>query len=164
VKVSIGFLTMLAIVLAGCSGAAATREGVPATVTRTIVPSATAPSPVGSTDGETRTDEQGAVIFEVTPLTLDSPGDTLDFEVVMNTHSIDLGWDLAAQSVLQTDTGLEVRGTSWPVGNGHHYGGTLSFPAVTNDGENLLEGVGMLTLVIRGTDVPERLFVWELGS
>jgi hypothetical protein len=164
VKVSIGFLTMLAIVLAACSSAAATGQGVPATVTRTIVPSATAPSQVESTGGETRTDEQGAVVFEVTPLTLDSPGDTLDFEVVMNTHSVDLGWDLAAQSVLQTDTGLEVGGTAWPVGNGHHYGGTLSFPSVTDDGENLLEGVGMLTLVIRDTDVPERLFVWELGS
>jgi len=164
VKVSIGFLTMLAIVLAGCSGAAATGQGAPATATRTVVPSATAPSPVETTGEETRTDEQGAVVFEVTPLNLDSPGDTLDFDVVMNTHSVDLGWDLAAQSVLQTDTGLEVGGTSWPVGNGHHYGGTLSFAAVTDQGQDVLEEVSMLTLVIRDTDVPERLFVWELES
>jgi hypothetical protein len=163
-KGSAAIIVVPAMALAACSSAAATGQGAPATVTRTVVPSATAPSPVESTEGETRTDEQGAVVFEVTPVNLGSPEETLDFEVVMNTHSIDLGWDLAAQSVLQTDTGLEVGGTAWPVGNGHHYGGTLSFPSVTDDGENLLEGVGRLTLVIRDTDVPERLFVWELGS
>lgn len=48
----------------------------------------------------TRTDSQGAVEFAVTPLNLSEPGDTLDFDVSMNTHSVNLAWNLAAQSRL----------------------------------------------------------------
>lgn len=99
----------------------------------------------------------------MTPLNIDPPGASLDFDVSMNTHSVDLAWDLAAQSVLKTDTGLEVVGLSWPVGNGHHYAGTLSFPA-TAEGQPLLDGAATLTLLIRDTDVPERVFTWELSK
>jgi hypothetical protein len=108
-------------------------------------------------------DAQGAVEFVVTPLNLGAPGATLDFDVSMNTHSVDLGWDLAAQSALTTDTGLDVAGQIWPIGSGHHYAGTLSFPVTTADGAALLDGATTLTLVIRGTDVPERIFTWNLG-
>jgi hypothetical protein len=110
-----------------------------------------------------RADSQGAVKFVVTPLNLAASGETLDFDVSMNTHSVSVSWDLAAQSVLKTDTGLEMKGLSWPVGGGHHYGGTLTFPAKTPDGKALLEGAQTLTLTIRDTDVPERVFVWELS-
>lgn len=162
--------------LAGCSPADPSPGAGPAAATRTAVPSATAPAagavgpPQGaasleaSAAGETRTDEQGAVVFRVTPLDLNGPGDTLDFEIVMNTHSVDVSWDLAQQAILRTDTGLEIPATSWPIGGGHHYGGTLSFPAIDDAGEPILEGVGFLTLVIRDTDVPERIFEWRLGS
>lgn len=111
-----------------------------------------------------QTDAQGSVEFVVTPLNLNSPDETLDFDVSMNTHSVDLSWDLAAQSVLSTDTGLEVQGLSWPVGSGHHYEGTLIFPAKTTDGKSLLDSAKTLTLTIRDTDVPERVFVWELSK
>ncbi len=111
-----------------------------------------------------RSDQQGAVEFVITPLNLSAAGATLDFDVSMNTHSVDLGWDLAAQSTLRTDTGLEVVGQTWPVGGGHHYAGTLSFPATTPDGQRLLEQAGTLTLTIRDTDVPERSFIWDLGQ
>jgi hypothetical protein len=111
-----------------------------------------------------RSDAQGAVEFVVTPLNLAAGGATLDFDVSMNTHSVDLGWDLAAQSVLVTDTGLEVAGQNWPIGSGHHYEGTLSFPSTTSGGESLLDGAGTLTQTIRDTDVPQRVFTWELGD
>ena len=111
-----------------------------------------------------QTDDQGAVVFTATPLNLDAPGDTLDFDVTMNTHSVDVAWDLAAQSLLRTDTGVEVQAESWPIGSGHHYAGTLSFPAHTADGASVLEGASVLTLVIRDTDVPVRLFTWDLES
>jgi hypothetical protein len=111
-----------------------------------------------------RTDTQGAVEFVVTPLNLAAAGATLDFDVSMNTHSVDLGWDLAAQSVLATDTGLEVAGRGWPIGSGHHYEGTLSFPSNTSGGEALLVGASTLTLTIRDTDVAARVFIWSLGD
>ena len=117
----------------------------------------------GSDQALARTDAQGAVEFTVTPLNLTTPGATLDFDVSMNTHSVDVSWDLAAQSRLKTDTGLEVKGLSWPVGGGHHYEGQLTFPAKIADGQALLEGAKTLTLIIRNTDVAERMFVWELS-
>ena len=100
--------------------------------------------------------------FEVTPIGLSVAAETLEFEVVMNTHSVDLAWDLAAQSVLRTDTGLEVQALSWPLGSGHHYSGTLTFPSRSADGAPLLDGAQVLTLIIRDTDVPERTFTWEV--
>lgn len=160
-KTTVRWLPLAMILLAGCSGAVVA-SAVSETATRTVVPSATAPGIVGSTDGDTQTDEQGAVVFSVTPLNLDTPVETLDFEVTMNTHSVDVSWDLAALATLSTDTGVEVQATSWPIGSGHHYGGTLSFPAMTPDGASVLDGVAVLTLVIRGTDVEEREFVWML--
>lgn len=54
----------------------------------------------------TRTDEQGAVVIEVTPLNLDSATDTLEFDVSMNTHSVDLSMDLAQLATLTTDTDI----------------------------------------------------------
>ena len=126
-------------------------------------PSALPPPGVAEQD-LARTDAQGAVEFTVTPLSLTAPGEMLEFDVSMDTHSVDLSWDLAAQSLLKTDTGLEVKGLSWPVGSGHHYEGKLTFPAKTADGKALLEGAKTLTLVIRDADAPERVFSWSLSQ
>jgi hypothetical protein len=128
----------------------------------TISPSAIPTSPVASPADLVRTDAQGYVEFDVTPVNLSQPGETLDFEVGMNTHSVNLSWDLAAQSQLTTDTGREVKGQSWPVGGGHHVSGTLSFPAKTADGKPLLAGAKKLTLTIQNAGAPERTFVWDL--
>lgn len=157
-------LGLLAFLLAGCSTATLGGPAGAATVTRTAVPSATAAVRIEPAEGQTRTDDQGAVVFAVTPLNLESPGDTLDFEVVMETHSVDLGWDLATLSVLRTDSGQEVQATVWPIGSGHHYSGTLSFLATAAGGKPILDGASVLTLTIRDTDVPERVFVWDLAA
>ena len=100
--------------------------------------------------------------FEVTPVGFSAAAETIEFDVVMNTHSVDLAWDLAAQSVLRTDSGLEVQALSWPLGSGHHYSGTLAFPSRSVDGAALLDGARVVTLIIRDTDVPERAFTWEV--
>jgi hypothetical protein len=151
----------LASILSACS--ARPEHGAVPTITRTPVPTATLDLPDEPTPSYARTDTQGAVEFVVEPLNLDGPEDTIDFSVSMNTHSVDVGWDLAALSTLETDDGQEVQATMWPVGSGHHYAGTLSFPRVTSDGENLLDGAGNLRLVIRDTDVPERVFTWNIA-
>ena len=123
------------------------------------LPASPTPAPIVDL---TRTDAQGAVEFVVTPLNLDANAATLEFDVVMDTHSVDVNWDLAAQSTLKTDTGLEVTGSQWTAGSGHHYESTLVFPAQTPDGQTLLSAAKTLTLSIHNTDVPERTFVWEL--
>jgi len=111
----------------------------------------------------TLTDAQGSVTVEVTPLNLSDFGDTLDFEVAMNTHSVDLSMDLSALAVLQTDTGKSVQPLTWDgASGGHHVSGTLSFPAQA-DGAALLEGTTTLTLVLKDVDAPERVFTWEVA-
>lgn len=150
---SFSLLFILALGLAACSSAFTTPASLPASSS--------------STPAETdlaRTDSQGAVEFVVTPLNLSASGATLDFDVSLNTHSVDVSWNLAALSVLKTDTGLEVKGLSWPMGGGHHYQGTLTFPRQTTDGQSLLDGAKKLTLTILEAAAPTRVFEWDLAK
>jgi hypothetical protein len=154
------------LILSACSfrpaGDQAAGEALP-TSTRTPVPTATPDLPPEPTaESLARTDDQGAVVFVVEPINLNDSGETLDFNISLNTHSVDVGWDLAALATLETDAGGQVEAIGWPIGSGHHYGGTLSFPRVTADGEDLLAGATVLRLIVRDTDVPERVFSWEL--
>jgi len=130
-----------------------------------LAESTEAPTPVEDPAPESlaRTDVQGAVEFVIEPLNLNGAGDTLDFAVTMNTHAVDLGWDLAALSTLESDAGRRAAAISWPIGSGHHYGGTLSFPRLAADGADFLEGASVLKLTIRDTDIPERVFTWEIA-
>lgn len=110
----------------------------------------------------TQIDEQGAVVFEVTPLNLGTPADTLDFDIAMNTHSVDLSMDLAVLSTLFTDTGISLQASKWDaVPGGHHVEGTLIFPS-SHDGTSILEGASKLRLTIVEVDAPSRVFEWEL--
>lgn len=109
-----------------------------------------------------RVDEQGAVMFEVTPLNLGTPADTLEFDVAMNTHSVDLSMDLATLSTLSTDAGVIVQASKWDaVPGGHHVEGTLIFPSA-QDGTPILEGASKLILTIVNVDATSRVFEWEL--
>lgn len=112
---------------------------------------------------ETVVDEQGAVAVSITPLNIDQGGATLDFEVALNTHSVDLSMDLSPLASLTSDTGAAVAATTWnaPRG-GHHVSGVLSFPAAA-DGVALLEGATRITLTLENVDAPARTFVWNLN-
>ena len=113
-------------------------------------------------DLATRLDNQGAIIFEVTPLDLNQTTEPLEFNIVLTTHSIDLSMDLATTATLTTDTGVSVNSTLWDAPRGgHHVEGKLIFPA-TQDGKSILEGAGKLTLTIINVDALTRTFEWEL--
>jgi hypothetical protein len=152
-------LVTLALILTACSSTASAQTN-PATPEATTV---FAPTSSPSVD-LTRTDQQGAVVVEITPLNLDNPGQTLDFQVSMNTHSVDLSMDLATLAMLTTDSGNSVQALSWggPKG-GHHVNGKLTFPATAN-GKLLLEGASQLTLTIKNVDAAARLFTWALSK
>lgn len=155
-------LLILSVVLAACS---ATSTPLPPSTAAQDDPqpdSVSTDSPSPSIDSAARIDQQGAIIVEITPLNLDAPTDTLEFDVVLTTHSIDLSMDLATLSTLTTDTGVSVNATLWdaPLG-GHHVEGKLIFPA-TKDGKSILEGATKLTLTILNVDAPTRIFEWEL--
>jgi hypothetical protein len=149
------FLT-LTLVLTACSAASTPLPS-------DVQPVSVSTEPPQADAGDlTRTDQQGAVIVEITPLNLDDPSDQLEFDVSMNTHSIDLGMDLATLATLTTDTGITVQATLWdaPLG-GHHVSGKLIFPAL-KDGKSILEGAAKLTLTIVNVDAASRVFEWEL--
>jgi hypothetical protein len=110
---------------------------------------------------QSRFDSQGAVEVAVTPVNLDKAGETIEFEISLNTHSVDLSMDLADLSYLRTDTGQAVKAVFWdaPLG-GHHVAGKLSFPAKV-EGSSLIDGAREVRLIISDLDVPERVFVWQ---
>ncbi|MBI3243194.1 MAG: hypothetical protein HYZ49_12970 [Chloroflexi bacterium] len=157
-------LSALTLGVAACSAAQAPAAATPAPSAQTNIEPTAPPTPSEVEQSLARFDSQGAVEFVVTPLNLTTPNETLDFDISLNTHSVDLSWDLAAQSVLTTDTGLEVKGLNWPVGGGHHYEGTLTFPTKTADGKFLLDGAKTLTLTIQDAGVASRMFEWELSQ
>jgi hypothetical protein len=113
------------------------------------------------TEGQPQVDEQGAVSVEITPVNLNNARETIDFQVTMNTHSVDLSMDLAALATLSTDTGHTVKSSKWDApSGGHHVSGKLAFPGSTEAG-SLLEGAKKITLTLVNVDAPERIFVWE---
>jgi hypothetical protein len=157
----IPLLLLLTFTIAACAPSAASTN-----------PPTSQPAPVSNdnpvpTDGAdnadlARTDEQGAVVFTVTPLDLQTPADTLEFDIAMNTHSVDLSMDLATLATLSTDTGVTAQATKWDATpGGHHVNGKLIFPA-TSDGKSILDGVTKLTLTIVNVDAASRVFEWQL--
>lgn len=86
------------------------------------------------------------------------------FDVVLDTHSVDLdAIDLRQLAVLRVD-GVEVQPASWdaPKG-GHHREGTLAFPDTSTDGRALI-GADTISveLVIRDVaGVAERTYQWN---
>lgn len=111
----------------------------------------------------TRMDQQGAVVIEITPLNLGTPADTLEFDVSMNTHSVDLSMDLAKLATLTTNTGISIQAVSWDAPRGgHHVSGRLTFLSM-QDGKSILDGASKLTLTIINVDVSSRVFEWELN-
>ncbi len=149
-------LLILTLILAACSPVSSSDQTPPQS------DPVSTESDSSSNDSATLSDQQGAVTVNVTPLNLDSATDTLDFNVVMDTHSVELSMDLATLATLTTDTGISVESTLWdaPLG-GHHVEGKLIFSA-TKDGKPILEGATKLTLTILNLDAPTRIFEWDL--
>jgi hypothetical protein len=122
----------------------------------------TAAQPAGL---QAQTAEAGAVTVTLTPRTLTDPAaQTLDFDVALNTHSVDLSGDLAKLAVLRAGVN-QVTATSWtaPADGGHHVTGVLSFPAVDANGQSILQSAKTIVVTIRNlAAVPLRTFTWTL--
>jgi hypothetical protein len=106
----------------------------------------------------TQSNSENAVWVDVTPLNLATGGDTLDFEVAFNTHSVDLAFDPADISIIRDGEGREYPAVAWEgsAPGGHHRRGVLQFevPDYTTD---------FIEVVIQDVaGVPERVFHWDL--
>lgn len=146
------------VLLAACGGERETQPQIlPNSQPETAMPIARESADLARSDG------QGAVEIVVEPRNLISPvGGLLEFDVFMNTHSVDLSMELAKISTLETDLGLRVSAGWWSGGGGHHVQGVLTFPERDEAGRVILEGARTITLRIEGIDAPVREFQWEV--
>lgn len=97
----------------------------------------------------------GQVDVEVTPL-LSADLTAPVFELVMNTHSVELAYDYLQLATLTDDQGNSYKPTKW-TGNtsGHHVSGQLIFPELSTKPEQL-------TLTLSGVDNESADFSWSL--
>ncbi len=155
------FLGVL-LFLSACSTPLSPAVAAPSNTATPVV--TTQPVNQNSSTNLVRSDNQGAVTIDVQPVNLSNPGDTLEFEVSMNTHSVNLNMDVATLATLTTDNGNTAHGEAWDGGaGGHLVSGMLSFPASVN-GKSILDGASTLTLIIKNIDAPERVFTWSLSK
>ena len=106
-------------------------------------------APSKQTSFQTQLNNQNNVEFQVTPL---SPS---KFEIAINTHSIQLDFDLTQISKLYDNLGNEYKPLNWDGSDpeGHHRSGTLAFEPVDKNAKSI-------TLII--TDSAKREFKWDL--
>ena len=107
---------------------------------------------------ETRTEEQANVTVVVTPIDLSLDSKEWKFEVVMNTHSVELDQDVAKIAVFIDDQGKEYQPLRWEgaEAGGHHREGVLVF----NEIQPIPKSVELKIKDVGG--VPERSFKWNI--
>ena len=98
---------------------------------------------------QTLANSQNNVEFQVTPLSAS------EFQIVMNTHSVNLDFDLTEISILYDDIGNAYNPLKWEGSEpgGHHRQGILMFPSVNAN-------IKSIKLVIK--DSTTRDFNWNL--
>lgn len=114
-------------------------------------------SAIGANAYESKSSRENGVRVDVRPVSL-SVGEPAKFEVRLNTHSVDLSYDMVAISMLTDDTGRNYRPIHWdgPAPGGHHRRGVLEFPTLEGNPKSV-------ALMVRGiAGVPERMFEWDL--
>lgn len=104
----------------------------------------------------TQTVSEGEVSVEVTPMVLET-GKEAKFRVTLNTHTVELDYDLLKVSNLQDDKGNNVKAISWSGGSGgHHLTGELIFPAISGRAKSV-------KLTITGISGSDRKFSWNIS-
>ena len=171
---TIAILTLFTVACSGTNAAPNPEGGFRGAPTTALAPNPTvgfrgaanssqsASTDAGSSSAATfkmQTVEGGSVSVAVTPTSLKAgvPG---EFEIAMNTHSVDLSADMLKAVVLRDDAGKEYTPTKWdgPVGGGHHRSGKIEFSA-------LAANVKSVTLIVRDiAGVPERDYKWDVAQ
>ena len=108
---------------------------------------------------ETKTDEQASVTVTVTPMDISPQSKEWKFDVVMDTHSVELDQNMIIVATLVADNGEEYRPLRWEgaEAGGHHREGVLIWSAI----EPMPKLVEIKIKDIGG--IPERSFKWDLN-
>lgn len=166
---AITVLSLLALVATACSVASGAQPG-PALAPQMTAIAPPAPVPSEAEDAsapaagqraislpaETRTDAEGSVTVAVTPA--GGTADTLIFDVSMNTHSVELEYDMTKIATLRDDQDRTYAVKDWNgAAGGHHREGSLTFEVPAGPAPKWLE------LNLAGiSGVPSRLFKWDV--
>jgi hypothetical protein len=137
-------ILLMVVITAGCSSSSAATQK-------------TASSPAG---GQVRSNSGGSVTIAVTWLGVKAK--VLSFDIVMDTHSVDLDqYDLGKLTILTDDKGNEYSLVSWnSQPGGHHRTGKLTFSQVDPQVKP-----GKLELTISNVaGVSQRTFTWDNTS
>lgn len=143
----------LAMLISACSAAGSTASA-PASS-----PGESA-SATSATSESTRTSEGGQVTAVVDWA---GPDDGAEFDVTLDTHSVDLDALDLSDAVLRNDRSESLPAQPWaaPKG-GHHREGVLTFEG---DAAPFFDGAKWVELILSGIgDLPERTLRWEIGS
>ncbi|OHA93483.1 MAG: hypothetical protein A3H52_02195 [Candidatus Zambryskibacteria bacterium RIFCSPLOWO2_02_FULL_39_26] len=108
---------------------------------------------------ESKLNAEGAVVIEITPIKLSPKDREWKFEVVLNTHSVELDQDMAAISKLLDDKGNQYDLLYWqgdPPG-GHHREVMLTFKPI-------IPTPKYIELRILNVDVLVRSYVWDISG
>lgn len=109
---------------------------------------------------DTQVNDEGEVTIMATPQDLSDKAESWDFEISVDTHSVELSEDLTEVSVLIDGGGNKYQPTVWDGDppEGHHRSGILKFKPIKprpRSVELVIAEIG---------DVAERRFRWTLGS
>ena len=105
---------------------------------------------------ESKIDEQVNVTITVTPVDFSPQSKQWKFNIVMDTHSIELDQDMTKVAILIDDQGKEYKAINWegPSG-GHHREGALIFSQIIPIPKSI-------ELKISGIGGVVRSFLWQL--
>lgn len=111
---------------------------------------------VNSSNLETISQKSGTIEITATPKLTDS---RYEFDITLDTHSIELNYDLISLSSLTNENGQTVKPSGWKGDKpgGHHRKGKLFFPSFPGKPK-------VLNLSINGIEGEDVNFKWELKN
>ncbi|KKR68317.1 MAG: hypothetical protein UU10_C0027G0010 [Parcubacteria group bacterium GW2011_GWF1_40_6] len=106
---------------------------------------------------ETKIEEQASVTVVVTPIDLSLNSKEWKFDILMDTHLVELDQDMTKISLLVDDQGKEYKPIRWEgaEAGGHHREGVLIFNEITPTSKSVELKISNIGDVVRS-------FVWEL--
>ena len=105
---------------------------------------------------ESKVDDQASVTVTVTPTLLSEESEEWKFDVVMDTHSVELDQDMTKVAIIINEQGKEYKALNWegPTG-GHHREGILTFSRITPTPKSVEIKISDIGGVVRS-------FKWQL--
>lgn len=105
---------------------------------------------------KSKTDDQSAVTVTVTPIDISPESKEWKFDVVINTHSVELDQDLIKTVTLVDDQGKEYKPINWEGSiGGHHREGVLIFSQIIPTPKSVELKISSIGGVVKS-------FIWQL--